>query len=387
MQQNGNIFVFHTGRDEKYQDLRKTRLEPLVVSPKGLALYGCLEKFFNKKPIFLSWPPKSLCKSEGRWIPETQTTYWGYTAHYCANWDIPKWRMVLPLFFFTRLALRQVQSGDVVLLKNFEFIHVFACLWLAAFKDVRFVIDYADGKYLMEHGIFRMLNIVSDWIGRKLVTFGILAHPGFRERLAPHVQCLVLPGFVEPKRNPVTIKSGQDVRFLYSGGLNEPRGVHIILQALDRLPLVGWQLDITGSGPLEESVLQRIKCAPWKERVRFHGALNREDFEALLGSVHVGLNCQQSSNRLCGAMFPSKVFEYLSFGLIVLSSRASAVPEICGNAVAYYDNEADPASLAGVMAQVIGDPECFGASLDRANLAEFYSLSNVTQRLRLLFGG
>jgi hypothetical protein len=79
--------------------------------------------------------------------------------------------------------------------------------------------------------------------------------------------------------------------------------------------------------------------------------------------------------------FPSKVFAYLSAGLLVLSTKASAVDLICGNACFYFETET-PKSLAGAMKELICNFSGIRQRLDLTEVLKRYSLEGTAERLK-----
>jgi glycosyltransferase involved in cell wall biosynthesis len=171
------------------------------------------------------------------------------------------------------------------------------------------------------------------------------------------------------------------VRFLYSGTLDSPRGVDLLLDAVKLLPPQGWQLDITGHGPLAEKVAALAADDRFKNHLRYHQSLPPEAYEQLKALCHAGLNCQRTSDPISGVTFPSKVFTYFSAGLLVISSRASEVDTICGKACIYYDEET-PQSLAAAMTAVITDFAAARARLDDSEVAGRFTPDATVARLQ-----
>jgi len=209
----------------------------------------------------------------------------------------------------------------------------------------------------------------------------MLAHPALGKRLPATMPTELVPGFVPGEIPMKQGAPGPEVRFLYSGTLDHPRGVDLLLEALQFLPTQGWHLDITGHGPLAESISRFLAEARWKGKVEYHQALPPDDYERLLAACHVGLNCQRPSDPVSGVTFPSKVFTYLAAGLVVISSRASEVDKICGKACLYYDGET-PQSLAAAMNEAITDFTGVCRKLDRNEVAGRFSIDATTARLR-----
>src|SRR5208283_4390682 len=115
--------------------------------------------------ILLSSPPKAADRRAGKWLPSAETKFSTHRQFFCANWDVPKLRIPLSWFFYARHVLRHVRSGDLVVIDNYEFIYVFAAWFLKPFRRVTFILDYEDGKHLIERSIWRFLSGLAEAAG------------------------------------------------------------------------------------------------------------------------------------------------------------------------------------------------------------------------------
>jgi glycosyltransferase involved in cell wall biosynthesis len=369
--------------DGNYLHLRKENVDPPLTIGKRRNLFACLEMAAGREVVVLSSPPKALDRRRPRWLPPVETKFSTHRQFFCANWDVPKLRIPLSWFFYARHVLRHVCSGDLVLIDNYEFICIIAARLVQIFRRVTFMLDYEDGKHLIEHGWLRILSGLAEVGGRPLIRAATLAHPALGKRLPASIPTEVVPGFAPgqiPERAPAP---GPEVRFLYSGTLDSPRGVDLLLEALPHLPETGWHLDITGHGPLGESVARFLQDSRWQGKVKYHQALPQEAYERVLAAAQVGLNCQRKSDPISDVTFPSKVFTYLSAGLLVISSQASAVPQLCANAFFYYEQET-PQALAGAMQAVIENFHDVRQKLDLSVVCERYSPEATTVRMKRL---
>ena len=104
----------------------------------------------------------------------------------------------------------------------------------------------------------------------------------------------------------------------------------------------------------------------------------------LVAVCDVGLNCQRASDPISSVTFPSKVFTYLSAGLLVVSSKASAVPEICGDACYYYAEESATA-LASALTELITHRDEVWDSVHPETAELRYSMSATRLRLKEFF--
>ena len=367
--------------DQHYHDLRGEKIDRCL-GAKRPVLFRCLETASGRELIVLSSPPKAVERRGGKWLPTVETEFNGHRQFFCCNWDVPKLRIPLSWFFYARHVLRHVRSGDVVLIDNYEFIYVVAARLVNLFRRVTFILDYEDGKHLIDRGWQGVLSRLAEWAGRPLIRAAMLAHPALGKRLPPSAPTEVIPGFIPQKLAGITREpDSAGVRFLYSGALDTTRGVDLLLEALELLPEHGWHLDITGHGALTDRVSRFAQDLRWNGKVKYHHSLPPEAYKEVVQAAHVGLNCQRSSDPISGVTFPSKIFTYLSAGLLVISSRAGAVEELCGNACFYYAEET-PQSLAGVMKEVMADFSTVRQKLDLTAVSDRYSMEATTARLR-----
>jgi glycosyltransferase involved in cell wall biosynthesis len=380
MQKQNKIVCLSNVYDQPYHDLREEKIVRSL-GAKRHVLFQCLAAASGRELVVLSSPPKATERRGAKWLPPTETQFAGYRQLFCGNWDAPKLRIPLSWFFYARHVLRHVQSGDLVVIDNYEFIYIVAARCLKLFRRVTFILDYEDGKHLIDRSWERILSGLAEWAGRPLIRAAMLAHPGMGQRLPPQVPTEVVPGFIPQKLSKITRQPDSEVRFLYSGSLDRTRGVDLLLQAVASLPEHGWRLDITGSGELADAVARFAQEPRWRERVKYHQSLPPDAYAKLVQAAHVGLNCQRFSDPISEVTFPSKVFTYLAAGLLVISSRASAVAELCGNACFYYAQES-PQALAEAMGKIISDFPGISQQLDLATVSDRYSVAATTSRLR-----
>ena len=346
------IFALSNVIDDNYQMLRGETVAPCLSSGKRRDLFQCLEHASGRDLSLLSSPPRAEKRKGARWLKALEVRFFTHRQFFCCNWDVPKLRVPLSWIFYAIHILRHVRSGDLVLIDNYEFIYVHAACWLRLFRRVTFILEYEDGKHLICRGSDRVLTGVAEWVGRRLLNGAIVAHPGLAARLPASIPSEVVPGFVTDEFPRHTPKPHGELRFLFSGTLDSARGVDLLLNAIPFLPDNGWHLEITGDGPLAGLVASLANDPRWTERVKFSQFLASADYAQVLEEAQVGLNCQRTSDPISGVTFPSKVFSYLNSGLVVLSSRASSVPELCGDACLYYDGDS-PENLAKAMSHVI----------------------------------
>ena len=367
--------------DQHYHEVRGEKVERCLTTPFRRDVFRCLEMASGRELIVLSYPPKAEDRRAGKWLPALETKFSTHRQLFCGNWDVPKLRIPLSWFFYARHVLRHIRSGDLVMIDNYEFIYIVAARLLGVFRRVTFVLIYLDGKHLIDRSWPRVLSRLAETLGRPILSGALLANPGLGKRLPDELPKELVPGFV-PDELPAGLGvPDKDVRFLYAGVLASSHGIDLLLEAITHLPDQGWHLIIAGQGPLTDQVIRLAQDPRWLGRVEYRPTMPPEVFERLLGANHVGLNCQRTSAPISSVTFPSKVFTYLSAGLLVISSKAGCVEPICGNACFYYEGET-PEALASAMKEVIGDYAAVRRKLNPSAVCGLYSFQAAAARIQ-----
>jgi glycosyltransferase involved in cell wall biosynthesis len=379
---NANRIVYLTSVfDPHYEKLRGEKTESyILVASFRREILRCLELASGREVIVLSPPPKATERRKPRWLPAVETLFATHRQFFCANWDVPKLRVPLSWFFYAGHVLRHVRSGDLVVIDNYEFVYVVAARLTSLFRRVKFVLVYLDGKHLSDRSWQRVLSGLAETWGRPLLSGALLSTPFLGERLPEALPKELIPGFV-PDKLPLPPNAPDGVvRFLYSGGVDRIRGVDLLLAALEHLPEKGWHLDITGHGALAEQVDRFARDPRWSGKMEYHHSVPAEAYQRIVASAHVGLNCQRVSDPISVGTLPSKVFTFLSAGLLVISSKAGAVEQLCRNACFYYEDDTAQ-SLAGAMKEVIANYSAVRQKLNPAVVFDQFSTKATARRM------
>lgn len=368
--------------DDQYHQIRGEEIRRVMSSAKRRDLFHCIEMATERELIVLSSPPKADIHRSSRWLPAIETKFSSHRQLLCSNWDTPKLRIPLSWFFYARHVLKHTRDGDLLIIDNYEIIYVIAALCARIFRRVTIVLDYEDGKHLIDLGWERILSGLAEFLARPLLHGALLAHPGLAGRLPTSLPTTLIPGFVVTRNH--SAKLSMPVRFLYSGSLDRPRGLDMLLRAIELLPQNGWHLDISGCGIYETEISRLAASEKYADRVTYHGALKQSEYDLLTEECHVGLNCQRSDDPISGVTFPSKIFSYLSAGLTVLSSNASDVSKICGSSLLYFQEET-PESLAAAMIEIINDLNGEKCRVDGGQTRLYFSIKQTSRRLRDFF--
>lgn len=181
-------------------------------------------------------------------------------------------------------------------------------------------------------------------------------------RLVPAVQPTIIPfgAAVEPpSENPAAEHHLHTaLRLLFVGRLVERKGVHVLLDALARLPEEPpVTLDVVGDGPERSSLEHRARSLGVSDRVCFHGFVPQEELEARLtsGDVLVLPAVVDSKGDVEG--LGVVLLEAMGFQKPVIASAAGGIVDIVRpgeNGLLVPPN--DPGSLAAAIEELARDP-------------------------------
>jgi len=154
-----------------------------------------------------------------------------------------------------------------------------------------------------------------------------------------------------PVRQPV--RSGL-LRLLFVGNLIPRKGLHVLLDALARLPDVEWQLTVVGSAAADPTYARRLR-GRWRAlagRVSWRGGLPDAELAAEMAAAH--LLVVPSSYEGFGIVY----LEGMGFGLPAIATTAGAAAELIDDGVnGFLVPPGDVAALAGHIAALAADRE------------------------------
>lgn len=144
------------------------------------------------------------------------------------------------------------------------------------------------------------------------------------------------------------------LRLLFVGNIIPRKGLHTLLNALERAQLPNWKLDIVGSGevnPYYTLAMQRqVAQNRWQRQVRFWGALNHAELAERFAAAH--LLIVPSSYEGFGIVY----LEAMSFGVPAIATTAGAAHEIITHGRdGYLIRPDDAAQLADLLRQLYHD--------------------------------
>ena len=134
-------------------------------------------------------------------------------------------------------------------------------------------------------------------------------------------------------------------RVLFSSTIDEVRGARILLEALN-YTTKEFELLITGRD--DRGICRQCEDS----RMRYLGFLSYEDLQYNLLDADILLQCQLEKSGFSQVSFPSKVFEYIATGNLIISSSMKDVIDFAGDSFIFYYNDS-PKELATAIDKAI----------------------------------
>jgi glycosyltransferase involved in cell wall biosynthesis len=116
---------------------------------------------------------------------------------------------------------------------------------------------------------------------------------------------------------------------------------------------------LTG-GP--ETALDLVRNEP---NVTCHGSVSDAEYCRVLEASDVGVSLQKSSGRYASFKTPSKAYEFLCFGKLVLSTNVGDLDELAGRCVVLVEPET-PERIADLLREIVLEPGKYKAIVQNA---------------------
>jgi hypothetical protein len=326
--------------DDQYLRTRTDDPAISISAGKRVMLYRAIAEATGAEILLLSPQPKGRGRPCA--LPAGDSRFDRFAQRFSRASGLRKIRFFADILHYIRHVSKHVRDGDLLIFDNYELPYVLALRYCRLLgRKNRVVLEYEDGKHLIDKGFYLMLSRIAEWLGRPLVEAAILATPALAERLPHGTPTVTVPGilrddlFFHPLPQP-----GEPVLFLYSGSIDYERGGPLLLDYLEagRFP-PNAVFHITGQGHFTDRIAALAAKHPGV--IHFHGIVSQEELARIRSICHFGLNLQSAANPISRVTYPSKTFDYLNAGIRVISTRAAGVPEVLGRAAVYLQDECE----------------------------------------------
>jgi glycosyltransferase involved in cell wall biosynthesis len=136
--------------------------------------------------------------------------------------------------------------------------------------------------------------------------------------------------------------NGGPITVLLGGTLSSETGAPVLAEAIDilRRERVSWahqfRFEITGKGDCLY-LFEDLSTSDLGPKVVVHGRTTDAEYERILSRTQVGLALKPNSGPLAQTTFPSKVVQFASRGILVLTTDISDVRAVLGEGAIYLD--------------------------------------------------
>jgi glycosyltransferase involved in cell wall biosynthesis len=155
---------------------------------------------------------------------------------------------------------------------------------------------------------------------------------------------------------------------VYAGSLESYNGVLKMIDAMKLLPSNSVSFDIYGKGTLINDVIRESAKDP---RIHYKGLIPRGEVDSIIQNADLLLNLRNTNHYVNKFAFPSKLIQYLSSGIPVLTTRVIKDPAF--NNIAFVIDHYTPEEISEMIAFIIDNPE---EQQKRAALAKNYIRDN-----------
>jgi glycosyltransferase involved in cell wall biosynthesis len=167
---------------------------------------------------------------------------------------------------------------------------------------------------------------------------------------APCVPAICVEGAVDDAVPERRMRSDdRDFVLMYSGGLNELKGIPLLLDAFAQLRGDHYRLWITGGGGLEARVRD---AAAADDRIEFLGFLPYDQVRQRYADADLLVNPHSTAHASSNYVFPSKLLEFMATETPVLSTVSTPELQEEYGHVLYLVQDANARALAHAIEQV-----------------------------------
>lgn len=191
--------------------------------------------------------------------------------------------------------------------------------------------------------------------------------PALAKDFAPRIPSLALEGFVgpNPSESPTEKVDRDEFVIAYAGGISAEYGVENLVKAFRCLTDSRIRLNVYGKGPLDQWVISQCER---DSRISHQGLLKHDDVLTQMKDASVLVNPRPIAQEFVKYSFPSKLLEYMSLGVPVITTRLTGIPEEYLDHVQVTDDD----TVAALSRSIESVRLNYGHAADRARKAQVF---------------
>lgn len=348
------VLIVSNALDDETRKKRGITTDSPAASRKVFQLSRALSRS-NLQPVVLSLG-RGRANRTIDYHPFEKKRYDGVTIIYAPFSNIPLFSEFLSLlsFIYTMMSLsRRKQKAVIYYNRQTAYIPTLITSWITQYKNF---LDLEDGEILegKKRIKFSPKKLIIE-LYDTICNHGSLLACKALEKVTRVRPTLCFYGTINDK---VVIEKKQfdKLHILMAGTLEKDTGAELLISAIEKLKSRNneWAknitFEITGKGESLEKLKKVSVEAEWP-RVIVHGRLTNKEYKKVLDRCQVGLSLKLVRGPLADTTFPSKVVEFTSNGLFVVSTDISDVRHLMGEG-AFYLTQNSPDQLIEILHNV-----------------------------------
>ena len=321
----------------------------------------------------------------------------GTIIHFSNSFGVPYIGLFIStiLYFISIINLCRKHNVDVIVIYNFNItltVITFVLKFFTEIKIVHNVEDISVPKFkdwrkdsetnpVQQLVLFCCMNVIS-----KLCDKTIIPSSKFVKSLPYAKSYMVISGCIDVEKN-ISLSLSQNIdgcpRILFAGKIAFEHGIQYLINSLEayissNYNPVSFQLDICGGGAKPKTEWLRMKLNEINsDNIKYHGFVSNDDYKNLLNKAHICIALQDANGRHAYYKTPSKVYEYLGSGKMVISTAVGDLPMLPDNIIRILDHK-NTISLCEELINIINNPNIINKY--RAN-AHKYAMMNFDSKI------
>jgi len=283
----------------------------------------------------------------------------GIPIHYAAFWQIPIISHLIGTFSLVSLVRNLIKgfSGRVIVIAYNRLWQYLPSLIYAKFLKANNFLDLEDAPLISSHRILQYKDTFSKQLFSQLCNSGSIIVANNISNYVNKKHVFVCYGTAEIHQHDTRAWLPDPKKIMFGGTLVSETGVQLLIDTIIWLEVHNPELKktisftITGQGPLANNLdlFAETTGSGW---IRFLGTLDHDTYISELKTAHIGLNLRLASSEMGKTTFPSKILEYASHGLAIISTRVSDVPYLLDDESAIFLEDETPLHLASIFTKI-----------------------------------
>lgn len=251
---------------------------------------------------------------------------------YLPQWHITffqkKLRHLFYSFFLFAYLIREVKPTDKIILYNGSksFFIIMPVLVFKLFKKTKYILELEE-LYSYKRNSYHLK--LSERLSIKYASAYIIVNSKMQKFINAEKPILINAGYYSIERESKPECKGKvdnNLQIVYTGRIDEVSGIDVFLESIQYITKK-CTIKITGTGSKETDV-RKFKNTNNLVEFKFLGIINQNDYHELLCHSHIAINPINTKTDFSEISFPSKILKYLSYGLLVVSSKIEVLHDM-----------------------------------------------------------